>query len=174
MPEDKIMLDKKTFRALAVDTRVKILKSLIKRRKTLSELKSELEMSPSSVKEHLDILLKVKLIKKIDDEHKWKYYEITRKGRSILGSKETKVWIVLALAIVAAVGLAYKIFLRSMITLGTGLARAPVSAEKVQEAGGTLGAETTASGLPWIQIIFLAATVAIACICIYHLWKRRR
>ncbi|MFH1520446.1 MAG: winged helix-turn-helix domain-containing protein [Candidatus Micrarchaeota archaeon] len=101
MDEDKIVLDRKSFEALAVDSRVRILKSLKQRRKTLSELAKEQKMSISGVKEHLETLEKVNLIKKIDDGHKWKYYELTKKGNEIIGPKEIRVWILLVTAVVA-------------------------------------------------------------------------
>lgn len=103
MDEDKIVLDRKSFEALAVDSRVKILKSLKQRRKTLSELAKEQKMSVSGVKEHLETLEKVDLIEKIDDGHKWKYYELTKKGKEIIAPREIRVWILLAISIFALV-----------------------------------------------------------------------
>jgi DNA-binding transcriptional ArsR family regulator len=103
MEDDKIVLDRKSFEALAVDSRVKILKSLKERRKTLSELAKEQDMSVSGVKEHLETLEKVDLIAKIDDGHKWKYYELTKKGSDIIGPKELRVWILLSLSSVALI-----------------------------------------------------------------------
>ena len=52
--EGKIVLDRKSFEALAVDSRVRILKSLKEKRKTLSEISKEQGMSLSGVKEHLE------------------------------------------------------------------------------------------------------------------------
>ncbi|VVC03079.1 Bacterial regulatory protein, arsR family [Candidatus Bilamarchaeum dharawalense] len=101
MDEDKIILDRKSFEALAVDSRVKILKSLKQRRKTLSELAQEQKMSVSGVKEHLETLEKVGLIEKKDDGHKWKYYDLTKKGSDIIGPREIRVWILLATSILA-------------------------------------------------------------------------
>jgi DNA-binding transcriptional ArsR family regulator len=101
MDEDKIVLDRKSFEALAVDTRVRILKSLRERRKTLTEISNEQDMSVSGIKEHLEVLEQVGLIKKIDDGHKWKYYELTKKGNEIVAPKEVKVLILLSTSIVA-------------------------------------------------------------------------
>jgi DNA-binding transcriptional ArsR family regulator len=103
MEEEKIVLDRKSFEALAVDTRVKILKSLKERRKTLSEIAKEQNMSVSGVKEHLETLEKVELIKKIDDGHKWKYYELSKKGSDIVGPREIRVWILLSISTVALI-----------------------------------------------------------------------
>ncbi len=99
--DDKIVLDRKSFEALAVDTRVKILKSLKARRKTLTEIAKEEGMSVSGIKEHLSILESVGLIEKIDDGHKWKYYELTKKGREVVGPKEVRVLIILSTSILA-------------------------------------------------------------------------
>ncbi|MGV8085569.1 MAG: ArsR/SmtB family transcription factor [Candidatus Bilamarchaeum sp.] len=103
MEEEKVVLDKKSFEALSVDTRVKILKSLTQRRKTLSEVAEEQKMSVSGIKEHLETLEQADLVIKIDDGHKWKYYELSKKGRDIVGPKELKVWILLSMSAVALV-----------------------------------------------------------------------
>jgi len=100
MNEDKIVLDRKSFEALAVDSRVRILKSLKQRRKTLTEMSEELGMSVSTVKEHLENLEGVGLILKKDDGHKWKYYELTQKGADIVAPKELRVWILLSMSLV--------------------------------------------------------------------------
>ncbi|MEW6035826.1 MAG: winged helix-turn-helix domain-containing protein [Candidatus Micrarchaeota archaeon] len=110
MEEDKIVLDRRSFEALAVDSRVKILKSLKERRKTLSEIAKEQGMSVSGVKEHLETLEKVGLIEKRDDGHKWKYYELTRKGSDIVAPRELRVWILLSISMVALVASMVAIF----------------------------------------------------------------
>ena len=107
MDEEKITLDKKTFKTLASETRVNILKSLDRRRKTLSELSKELKLSVSTVKEHMDSLIDAELVKLKDDGHKWKYYELTRKGYRILHPGETKIWILLS---VSALGVIYTFY----------------------------------------------------------------
>ena len=56
MDEPKIVLDQDTFKALATGTRVKILKTLDKRRHTQSELSAVLKMSVPTIKEHLSAL----------------------------------------------------------------------------------------------------------------------
>ena len=56
MFDEKITLDRSTFKVLSSDTRIRILKLLGKRRMTLSEVSACLEMSVSAVKEHLETL----------------------------------------------------------------------------------------------------------------------
>ncbi|MFA5412621.1 MAG: winged helix-turn-helix domain-containing protein [Candidatus Micrarchaeia archaeon] len=108
--DESIRLDRKSFEALAGQTRVKILKSLLKRRKTLTELSHELGLSPSTTKEHLDVLVDSELAQQVDEGRKWKYYELTRRGRSIVQPHELKVLIVLGLGIIAAGAAIFNLF----------------------------------------------------------------
>lgn len=99
--DQRIVLDEKSFRALSADSRVSILKSLGERRRTLSELSQKLSLGNSTIKEHCDILVQAELIKQIDEGRKWKYYELTQKGKQIIMPSlfdEVKVLIVLCLA----------------------------------------------------------------------------
>ncbi|MCI0503506.1 winged helix-turn-helix domain-containing protein [Candidatus Micrarchaeota archaeon] len=122
MDEDKIVLDRKSFEALAVDTRVRILKSLKVRRKTLSEISKEQGMSVSGVKEHLETLEGVGLIEKKDDGHKWKYYELTKKGSDIVAPRELRVWILLSISTIALVASMIALFSPPAMMAGQALA----------------------------------------------------
>ncbi len=102
--DDKITLDRDSFKALSVDSRVNILKSLYERRKTLSELSKALGLKNSTVKEHLEVLLKAGLVKKIDEGYKWKYYALTMKGKNIVNPAELRVLITLAVSSFLLVG----------------------------------------------------------------------
>jgi DNA-binding transcriptional ArsR family regulator len=77
----------KEIKALASDTRVMIMKSLGERRKMPSELSRELSMAPSTIVEHLHVLESSGLIKHVETGHKWKYYELTEKGKSLVRPK---------------------------------------------------------------------------------------
>lgn len=134
MEEPKIVLDRKSFEALAADTRIRIMKSLLKRRKTLSEISEELGMSVSGVKEHLETLEGAELIRKMDDGHKWKYYELTGKGSGIVdpGKKGTRIMVLLSISMVAFLASAFMLALPALSQLAgyASIARAePFSAE---------------------------------------------
>jgi DNA-binding transcriptional ArsR family regulator len=77
----------KEIKALSSDTRVMIMKSLGGRRKMPSELSREFSMAPSTIVEHLHVLERSGLIKKIETGHKWKYYELTDKGKNLVRPK---------------------------------------------------------------------------------------
>lgn len=144
--DEKITLDRKTFKALAQDTRITILKELGKRRKTQTELAKQLNLSNSTIKEHLDNLGEVDLVKQIDEGYKWKYYELTKKGKNIIYPHETKIWISLIMAL-----LALTIATNNLISKLTPSAiKAPELASTAKEAGRNMieDAEETFAGAP--------------------------
>jgi len=109
---DKITLDRETFKVLAADTRVDILKRLAEHKLTLTDLAEQMSMSPSTIKEHLDRLVEVGLIEQMDRGMKWKYYRLTSKGMNILSPNETSVWILLGTSALVLAGSALSIFWR--------------------------------------------------------------
>jgi len=102
--EEKIVLDKHSFKALAADSRVKILKILGKRRHTQSELAADLNLSIPTVKEHLKAMEKAGLVSMMDEGRKWKYYELTRKAKVSLDPEMKKIWILLSIIGLMVVG----------------------------------------------------------------------
>lgn len=94
MSEDEIVLDKKTFEALAMDTRISILKSLKQRRKTQTEISKEMKMAASTISEHLDKMIDANLVEKQKQGKKWVYYSLTGKGLRIVepGNKSAFVF----------------------------------------------------------------------------------
>ncbi len=181
MEDEKITLDRESFKALASDTRVSILKSLDERRKMLTELSKQLGMSPSTVKEHMDNLSKAGLVVQIDDGHKWKYYELTRKGESILNPVDTRIWIILSVSILAMI-VAVGDLIRTSIQpypqmLGArsfDALNAPASAPVLESAQKT--AETavwSAPAVPWMHVAALAILGAAAAACVFHIMRKR-
>jgi DNA-binding transcriptional ArsR family regulator len=109
-----IRLDKETFKALASETRVDVLKLLNQRRHMQSEIASSLNLSVPTVKEHLDALEKAGLVERHDEGRKWKYYSLTKKGKGVLNPEELKIWIVLGTFVLGAVGTAWNYFRSSV------------------------------------------------------------
>ena len=177
MAEEKITLDKEVFKTLASKTRVDILKSLDRRRKTLSELSKQSGMSVSTIKEHLDNLVSVGLIEQMDEGYKWKYYELTKKGRDILHPEDKKIWIMLGISAlgIAIVGLD---FLRN--TFASSFALAPMAAREgadmiAERTLGTPGATQALPQLPYMHIAgFLIFGILLAVSLVYMNKRRGR
>ncbi len=178
--EDKITLDRESFRSLASETRVSILKSLDRRRKTLTELSKQFGMSPSTVKEHMDNLCAAELAVQVDEGHKWKYYELTRKGKNVLHPEYTKIWILLSASVLAFIGIFYDMLRVSGQAMMFAAERAAPAADGLSKAveeaplaGGEALSQTVAQAapqaLPYMHIIGLVAFAVILGSCISYL-----
>jgi len=101
----RITLDQESFRALASDVRVGILKRLDVRRETVTDLSNLLSLSKPTLLEHLEKLQSAGLVKRIDEGRKWIYYELSDKGRKILHPERVAITLALASAVIlAAIG----------------------------------------------------------------------
>jgi DNA-binding transcriptional ArsR family regulator len=181
MQEEKITLDKDVFRTLASGTRVDIIKSLDKRRKTLSELSSQFGMSVSTVKEHLDNLVAVGLIVQMDEGHKWKYYELTKKGKSILHPEDKKIWILLGMAALGMLGLVFDLaskafFMASFSAMGAIGERSEGALMETQKTVPSVAADYSSAlqQLPYLHIagfVLFGLVIAVSIAYIVHTRK---
>ena len=112
---NEIKIENLTFKALAVDTRVKILKLLLKNKLTQTDLAENLRLTIPSVKEHLDFLVKSNLVERIEEGRKWKYYQVTDKTKSLFNSEYYKFVITLGIFVISA-GLSVLISLQKSAT----------------------------------------------------------
>ncbi|MCX6815031.1 MAG: winged helix-turn-helix domain-containing protein [Candidatus Aenigmarchaeota archaeon] len=175
MPEEKITLDRKTFRSLASDTRISILKSLDVRRKMLTELAKEMGMSPSTVKEHMESLRKAGLVQLKDDGHKWKYYELTRDGKNILHPGDTKIWVILSLSGMALLVTAYDMLTGSLMSAASQLkSGAPDALREVGGAAAPMASSAPVQQIPYFNIVGMVLFAGIFALTLgYYLGTRK-
>lgn len=145
----QVVLDEGSFKALSSDSRVSILKNLKSRRRTLSELSKQLSLGTSTVKEHCDVLRKAELIEQIDEGRKWKYYELTDKGRSVITPSlynDLQVLITLCVTVVIAAGILF-FLLGTMGSVSTGVSNVSedrlYSGTPIMETVASAGIDTT-------------------------------
>lgn len=99
--KEPITIDRETFKALASDTRLGILKSLSERKKTVTELAESLNLSKSTVHEHLKVLVKTGLVKRINTQNKWVYYRLTWKGFGLIQNNLKKIILILSVTFIS-------------------------------------------------------------------------
>ena len=100
--EKQVTLSSNEFKALASETRADIIKLLKQRNHTLSEISKKLDMAAPTIKQHLSVLQGAEIIEVLEEGRKWKYYTLTRKGRSIFSEETpTNILIVLGATVVA-------------------------------------------------------------------------
>jgi len=88
----KLTLDMNTFKALASDTRLDILRALDGKKLNLNDICKETKLNKATLHEHLTKLNEAGLIKKNEREgHKWVYYKLTWKGEGLLHPENTRI-----------------------------------------------------------------------------------
>ena len=88
----KVMLDKESFKALASDTRLDILRALDGKKLSLKDICTITTLNKATLHVHLTKLLDAGFIKKKErDGHKWVYYKLTWKGESLLHPENTRI-----------------------------------------------------------------------------------
>lgn len=102
MFEPKVTLDQASFRALASETRIAILRALSEHQMTLTELAERLGISKPGVMKHLELLQEAGLVLREDAERKWIYYRLTTKGERILDPERTRIALALGFSLAAA------------------------------------------------------------------------
>lgn len=172
----KITLDQESFKALASDVRVGILKVLDERRQTVTDLSNHMNLSKPTLLEHLEKLQAAGLVKRVDEGRKWIYYELSDKGKKILHPERVSIVVALSSAVgLAAIGVVFLLF--STVVAPLAAPGAPLPAEQRSAADSFSEALTMAasSAGPWLGIVLLSlAGVAIVSVFLLRRWGDRR
>src|SRR5256712_4007004 len=121
----KITLDQESFKALASDVRVGILKRLDVRRETVTDLSNLLSLSKPTLLEHLEKLQSAGLVKRVDEGRNGSEYELSRTRRTLLHPERVAITLALAAAVVlAGIGVFYVLFASGALTPGAPLLNA--------------------------------------------------
>jgi len=98
----KVTLDRETFKALASDTRLDILRSLDGKNMSLKDICTATNLNKATLHEHLVKLNGAGLIKKNErDGHKWVYYKLTWKGECLLHPENTRIVVLFTATFIA-------------------------------------------------------------------------
>jgi len=88
----KVTLDMSTFKALASDTRLDILKALDGKKMSLKDISKATSLNKATLHEHLAKLHEAGLVKRKErDGHKWVYYKLSWKGECLLHPENTRI-----------------------------------------------------------------------------------
>ncbi|MCD6229208.1 MAG: winged helix-turn-helix transcriptional regulator [Candidatus Diapherotrites archaeon] len=103
----ELVLDSDTIKVLSVDTRLDILKLLSERRRTATELSKNLEKHVTTIRTHLELLEKAQLVNRIENNHKWVYFQLTKKGSMLVEPKPMTSMRFMFTAAAALIGYAF-------------------------------------------------------------------
>ncbi|HET6398615.1 MAG TPA: winged helix-turn-helix domain-containing protein, partial [Candidatus Thermoplasmatota archaeon] len=100
----ELPLDDELLKVLASDTRRDILRLLLERRMTGTELANRLGLGKPAISEHLKKLSDTDLVVRHDDpERRWVYYTLSTRGKSLLEPQKVRFYLVLGVACVSLV-----------------------------------------------------------------------
>ena len=98
----KVTLDMSTFKALASDTRLDILRALDGKKMGLKDISQATKLNKATLHEHLTKLNEAGLVKRKEREgHKWVYYKLTWKGECLLHPENTRIVVLFSATFVA-------------------------------------------------------------------------
>ena len=175
--EERIVLDKTSFMALASESRVAVLKKLDERKMTVSELAKELEKSKPAVLKHVTKLVEAGLVKKIDDERKWVYYQLTMRGKHVLHPERVKITLLLStsfLSLMGAIFMLWRYFTEKVRFYPAGEGNSLTYGDAVNETIRQKGEHVTTLvtyNTEFIQISLVLSIIALAlCAVALYLW----
>ena len=100
----KVSLDIESFKALASETRLDILKVLDGKKLNLNEITKATNLHKMTLHEHLSKLTSAGFINRIEREgHKWVYYTLSWKGQSILHPENTRIVVMFSATIISLI-----------------------------------------------------------------------
>lgn len=178
----EIVLDRKTFGALAEETRIKILKALRERPKMQSELAKEQKLAVSTIAEHMGKLEAAGLVRAKRGEHKWVYFRLTQKGEQVVSPEKHTGVFVFALS-VSLLMIAGSLFMmlppvstptQGAIKAGEGTAPATPLAGAEDNKTEPVGAQQTISTMPLEMFQILLVVGVILLITTATLWNKTR
>ncbi len=169
-----ITLDQESFKALASEVRVDILKKLDERRQTVTDLSALLSLSKPTLLEHLEKLQTAGLVKRVDEGRKWIYYELSQKGRKLLHPEKVAIVLALSTAVaLAAVGLLMVLLAATSPGNSGGIPRGAANATSAPMYQGVLTFPPP-YGPVALATFLLAAVCGAVALALYWLGSRRR
>jgi DNA-binding transcriptional ArsR family regulator len=161
MEEPVTLIDRNVLKVLSAETRMDILKELSDGERTPSHIAKKLNKSNATIVEHLDVLCKVGLVKKIEQPgKKWVFYTLTERGNGIVSNKSRSLVIILSLSMLCLIGSSFGLFFKYVPIVG--VFQAPASAESDVIV-------RSAPVIYWPEILFVIAMAGF----IFYIIKRQ-
>lgn len=170
-----ITLDQESFKALASEVRVDILKKLDERRQTVTDLSGLLDLSKPTLLEHLEKLQAAGLVKRVDEGRKWIYYELSQKGKKLLHPEKVAIVLALSSAVaLAAIGLFLILAASYPSLLSPATPTGNATMGGIRTTPVAYGLAANPAGLVGLIALSLALTAGVVSVVLAWVGKRRR
>lgn len=176
----KVTLDLDSFKALASETRLDILRSLDGKKLNLNDISKATKLHKVTLHEHIVKLVEAGFVKKKEREgHKWVYYKLSWKGESLLHPENSRIvvlfsttFVVLFLGIIGLFNYVREVI---AVTQGDGIIDdgGPI---KVPRPPGPNGAEpvATSSQDPIFLYIALGCLILFFILGVISIWRYKK
>lgn len=191
----KVTLDRETFKALASDTRLDILRALDGKSLGLNDIAKVTSLNKATLHEHLNKLAEAGLVKRNEREgHKWVYYKLSWKGENLLHPENTRIVVLFSVTFIAFCAGIYQLFLYfsgRFVSVANEKLYAPFDGGMVDENVTIGGEDVVANGSqmlrdgfengglsffqdPWfLYIALICFTVFVVLFCV-SMWRYRK
>lgn len=170
---DRVELDRSSFKALASDSRIEIIKHLNEKSMRVTDLAEKMQLSKPTLIEHLKKLEDSGLIDRENRGEKWVYYRLTDKSRNLMEPKsDIRVKILFATSVVAFIsGFAqlYRFFVQPQ-PKDAGIMTEDT--KKIPESAPDIPPQDIVSTIPWDAVILLGIAVVLTSITIWYFKTR--
>ncbi len=162
---NKIELDKSSFKALASETRIEIIKTLSQKSMRVTDLSKEIELSKPTILEHLRKLEESGLVEKEKQGEKWIYYSLTKKSENLLEPKiNTRVKILIVTSIISLIGGLTQLFNYLNHINGTNQNNEQITIQTAENIAQT----TKQPGSLWEAILLIGVAITLITISILY------
>ena len=181
--EPVTIVDREVLKVLSTDTRMDIMKLLSEGKRNPSFVAKKLKKSDATIVEHLKVMQKAGLVKKLESPgKKWVFYSLTERGEGIVSSKSRRLVIILSTSVIGVVGSAMMLSNYFYRTGGGTFAAQPAlqrGAESAADAVLGNGEAVPAAGAalaqsPWIMYAGAAILVLSIAGIVFYFYKKSK
>jgi len=154
----KVSLDVKSFKVLASETRLDILRALNGKKMSLNDICRATNLHKMTLHEHLSKLTEAGFIKRIEREgHKWVYYKLSWRGESLLHPENTHIVVLFSSTLF--------VFFLGVVALINFIRQQSLDLEP-----GLLGAPPQSAPSPFLYLA-IGCFVVFSILCSVFLWR---
>jgi len=162
MEEPVTIVDRDVLKVLSADTRMDIMKMLEEGARTPSFMGKHLNKSDATIIEHLNVMTKAGLVKRIEQPgKKWIFYTLTERGKGIVSSKSRRLIIILSMSLLSLAAGVFSLGSYFSPQLGTFSKemRQAASVPGVLTDNGIIAVPTVSNYLFYFGIVLIAISV---------------
>ena len=163
----KVTLDVNTFKALASETRLGILRALDDHKMGLNDLCAAANLHKATLHEHLAKLVEAGLVNKIEREgYKWVYYKLSWQGANLLHPENSRIVVMFSVAVISLS--AFIIGLFSMIR-ERNADNQPFMESLMSDRGAASSAHD-----PWLLFFIIVCLILFIAFSLVSAWRYRK